>query len=98
MVALVRVGPQGRWVGAALLLLVATFGLVQGVWAAWLFLIVIAVGDIIVGVARWPDGGAAWTVAINGFMLVLLLPRSTRRFVRRGRPRLLARLGFGRLT
>jgi hypothetical protein len=97
LVALVREGPHGRWVGAALLLLVATFGLVQGIWAAWLFLLVIAVGDIIVGVANWPDGGAAWTIAINGFMLTLLLARSTRRHARRGRPRI-ARLGFGRLT
>jgi hypothetical protein len=98
LIALVREGPQGRWIGAALLLLIATFGLVQGVWAAWLFLMVIAVGDIIVGAAEWPQGRAAGTVAINGCMLALLLAGSTRRYARRGRPRILARLGSGRLT
>jgi hypothetical protein len=98
LAALVHEGPRGRWVGAGLLLLIATFGLVQGVWAAWLFLVVVAVADIVVGVLEWPDWPAAQIIALNGFMLALLLAPSTRRYVRRGRPRLLAKVGFGRLT
>jgi hypothetical protein len=36
---------------------------------------------------------AQWIIVINGIMLVLLLTRPTRRYARRGRPRVLARLG-----
>ena len=98
LIALVRDGPQGRWVGAALLFLVATFGLVQGIWAAWLFLVVIALGDIVLGLLKWPEWPAAPIIAVNGFMLVLLLAPSTRRYVRCGRPWLPPKPGFGRLT
>ena len=59
LVALVREGSQGRWLGGAFLLLLVTFGLLQGVWAAWAFLVFVAVGDIVVGVLRWPDWRAA---------------------------------------
>jgi hypothetical protein len=96
LVSLVRDGPHGRWVGAALLFLLITYGVVQGLWPAWVFLLVIAVGDILVGVANWPDPGAPVAIALNAFMLAVLLARSTRRYVRRGRPRILDRLGFGR--
>jgi hypothetical protein len=96
LVSLVRDGPHGRWVGAALLFLVVTYGLVRGLWPAWVLLLVVAVGDILVGFANWPDRGAPATIALNAFMLALLLAESTRRYARRGRPRILDRLGFGR--
>jgi len=96
LVSLVRDGPHGRWVGAALLFLLITYGVVQGLWPAWVFLLVIAVGDILVGVANRPDRGAPVTITLNAFMLALLLAGSTRRYACRGRPRILDRLGFGR--
>jgi hypothetical protein len=97
LVALVREGSQGRWLGGAFLLLLVTFGLLQGVWAAWAFLVFVAVGDIVVGVVRFPDWRAASIAAVNGLMLILLLARSTRQYAGRGRPRLLGRIGFGEL-
>jgi hypothetical protein len=97
LVALVYEGPQGRWLGAAFLLLLVTFGLLQGLWAAWVFLIFVASGDIVVGVLRWPDWRAASIVAVNGLMLILLLARSTRRYAGRGRPRMLRLIGLGEL-
>jgi hypothetical protein len=57
------------------------------VWLAWLFLTVVAVGDVMLALLQWP----AWwieIVLINGTMLALLLSRPTRRHARRGRPRL----------
>ena len=92
MVALVHEGPHERLIGGGLLLLIATFGLVRGVWLSWLFLTLIAAGDVIIGVYKWPDWPATWIIAINGVMLALLLARPTRRYARRGRPRAFARL------
>ena len=97
LVALVVEGPHDRLLGGGLLLLIVTLGLVRGVWAAWLFLVVVAVSGIVAGF-DWPTWrGAAEIVAVNALMLVLLLASSTRRFTRRGRPRFLGRLGSRRL-
>jgi hypothetical protein len=93
VVALVREGPHGRLVAGGLLLLIVTLGLVQGVWLSWLLLTALAVGDVLVGVSKWPEWPANWIIVINGIMLALLLTRPTRRYARRGRPRVLARLG-----
>jgi hypothetical protein len=93
MVALLREGPHERLIAGGLLLLILTFGLVQGVWLSWLFLTAFAAGDVILGLSRWPVWTAKWIIVINGIMLVLLLTRPTRRYARRGRPRVLARLG-----
>ena len=98
LVSLVHEGPHERLIYGGLLLLAATFGLLQGLWVSWLFLVFIALGDLIVGLYRWPDGPAAATIATNGVMLALLLAGSTRRYTRRGRPRALRKLGFDRPT
>lgn len=93
VVALILDGPHERLIAGGLLLLIATFGLVRGVWLAWLFLTALAAGDVIIGVFKWPAWLATWTIVINGIMLALLLTRPTRRYARRGRPRVLARIG-----
>ena len=74
---------DGWLVGGGLLLLVASFGLWRGVWFAWLFLMVVAVGDLVGALFMWPAWG---TLIVNGAMLALLLAPPTRRHVRRGRP------------
>jgi membrane protein implicated in regulation of membrane protease activity len=92
LVSLVREGPHERLIYGALVLLVASFGLVRGFWLSWLFLTAIAAVGVIRGVFKpeWP-----WTsiIVINGIMLALLLARPTRRYAHRGRPRVFARLG-----
>jgi hypothetical protein len=93
VVSLIREGPHERLVTGGLLLLIVTFGLIQGVWLSWLFLTALAAGEVILGVSKWPEWPAAWIIVINGIMLALLLTRPTRRYARRGRPRVLARLG-----
>ena len=93
VVSLVREGPHERLVAGGLLLLIVTFGLVGGVWLSWLFLTALAVGDMIIGVFKWPGWPATWIIVINGIMLALLLTRPTRRYARRGRPRVFAKLG-----
>jgi hypothetical protein len=96
--SLVAEGPHDRLLAGGIVLLIVTFGLVYGVWAAWLFLVVVAVSGIVLGL-DWPTWrGAAEIVAVNAIMLVLLLAPTTRRFTRRGRPRFLGKLGSGRLT
>jgi hypothetical protein len=87
VVALVHEGLHRRLLGGGLVLILASFGLARGIWLAWLFLAVLATGDIMVALLQWP---ASWlvTVSINGTMLVLLLSRPTRRHARRGRPSL----------
>ena len=96
--SLVVEGPHGRLLGGGLVLLTVTYALVRGVWAAWVFLVVVAVSGMVAGF-NWPTWrGAAEIVAVNALMLVLLLAPPTRRFTRRGRPRFLAKLGSGRLT
>jgi hypothetical protein len=86
VVSLVREGPHQRFVYGALVLLVASFGLVLGVWLSWLFLTAVAAVGVIGGLFRpeWP-----WTsiIVVNGVMLALLLARPSRRYARRGRPR-----------
>jgi hypothetical protein len=67
------------------LLVVASFGLLRGVWFTWLFLTALAAADLGYALFTWP---AWWTVLVNGTMLALLLSRPTRRYARRGRPRL----------
>jgi hypothetical protein len=59
----------------------------------WLFLAAVAAGDVIIGVYKWPEWPATWIIVINGMMLALLLARPSRRYARRGRPRVFARLG-----
>jgi hypothetical protein len=93
VVALVREGPHERLIAGGLLLLIVTFGLVGGVWLSWLFLTALAAGDVLIGVFKWPDWPAMWIIVINGIMLALLVTRPTRRYARRGRPRVLAKLG-----
>jgi hypothetical protein len=98
LVSLVVEGPRDRLLAGGLVLLIVTYGLVRGVWAAWLFLVVVAVSGIAAGL-DWPTWrGAAEIVAVNAILLVFLLAPSTRRFTRRGRPRFLAWLGSGQLT
>jgi hypothetical protein len=95
VVSLSREGPHERLLGGALVLMLATFALLQGLWVAWLFLTAVAVGDMIIGLLDWPSWTATSTIVINGVMLALLVAGPTRRYARRGRPRALARLGFG---
>jgi membrane protein implicated in regulation of membrane protease activity len=90
VVALAREGPHQKLIGGGLVLLILTVALVRGVWLSWLALTAIAVGDVIVGVLKWPGWAATSIVVINGIMLALLLTRATRRHARRGRPRFLA--------
>ena len=94
LIALVHEGANQRLVGGALVLLLATYGLVRGVWLSWVFLTAVAAGNAFIGFVRWPAWPqAAYIVVINGVMLALLLNWPTWRHARRGRPRLLARLG-----
>jgi hypothetical protein len=86
LVTLVREGPHERLLYGGLMLGLASFGLVRGVWLAWLFLAVLAAGDLVVLLLHWPAGWIV-SVLINGTMLDLLLTRPTRRHARRG-PRL----------
>ena len=74
---------RGLLIGGPVLVL-ASFGLVRGIWFAWLFLTAVAAGDLVYAALTWP---AWWTAAISGIMLALLLARPTRRYARRGRPR-----------
>src|SRR5918994_6877644 len=94
LIALVQEGPNQRLVGGALVLTVATYGLVRGWWLAWAFLTAVSAGNAVVGALEWPAWpGATWIVLVNGIMLALLLNWPTWRHMQRGRPRLLARLG-----
>jgi hypothetical protein len=79
----------GLFVGGPLLIL-ASVGLLEGFWLAWLFLTLVSVGSLVGVPFMWP---AWWTVVINGLLLALLLARHTRRYARRGRPGVFARLG-----
>jgi hypothetical protein len=87
VVSFVHDGAHERLVYGGLVLVLASFGLVRGVWLAWLFLTVVAAGDVALALLHWP----AWWIAvvlINGTMLALLLARPTRQHAWRGRPRL----------
>ena len=84
LAALLLVGKRDAWlVGGGLVLLAASSGLVAGIWPAWLFLTVVATGDLLSALFRWPGW---WTVLINGTMLILLLAPPTRRHAIRWRP------------
>jgi hypothetical protein len=92
LVALLVMGGLDGWLlGGGLVLLVALLGLVRGVWLAWLFLTVVAAGDLVAALFMWPAWG---TVLVNVPLLALLLLRPTRRYASRGRPRV--RESFGR--
>jgi hypothetical protein len=94
LIAVVWEGLSQRLVGGALVLVLATYGLLRGVWLSWAFLTAVAAGNAIVAFFQWPAWPQATYIAlINGVMLALLLNRPSWRHVRRGRPRLLARLG-----
>jgi hypothetical protein len=80
LLAILLVGrPDSYLVGGGLLLLVASLGLVRGIWFAWLFLTVVAVGDLVNAALTWPAWGA---LVVNGTLLILLVAPSTRRHVR----------------
>ena len=68
------------------LLVLATLGVVRGFWPAWAFLTLIALAHIVHALATGPTWWG--TVVLNAAMAVLLLAPSTRRHVRRGRPRI----------
>jgi hypothetical protein len=85
IVILVPRDPDSRVLGGALVLVLLTLGLWQGIWLAWLVLTVVTIGDLIVVLTR-PEW---WGVVVNGVLLTLLLVRPTRRYARRGRPRAL---------
>ena len=82
---LVAHGVDRTLLTGGLLLVVASFGLLQGVWFAWLLLTVVAAGDLVVALIRWPAWGP---LLVNATMLALLLSGPTRRYAGRGRPRL----------
>lgn len=83
LVDLLLFGRIDGWLfGGGLLLLLGSYGLVRGIWFAWLFLTVVAAGDLVIAAIRWP----AWEAAlVNGTLLALLVFPSTRRYVRRPR-------------
>jgi hypothetical protein len=83
LVSLLLFGLVDWWLfGGGALLLLASYGLVRGIWFAWLFLTVVAAGDLVIAAIRWP----AWSMAlVNGTMLLLLIAPSTLRYVRRPR-------------
>jgi lysylphosphatidylglycerol synthetase-like protein (DUF2156 family) len=70
-------------VGGEALLLIATTCVLARLWLAWIFLVFVAAGDIVVAFGNGPDW---WAAILNGVMLALLLLPSTRRYARRGRP------------
>jgi hypothetical protein len=81
-------GVDRRLVGGGALLLLASFGLVRGVWIAWLVLGVVAVGDSIASAFAGP----AWLpLAVNLILLALLGAPSTLRHI--APPRIFARQG-----
>jgi hypothetical protein len=84
LTALLLIGKRDAWlVGGGLVLLLASSGLVAGMWPAWLFLTLVAAADLLAALVRWPGW---WAVLINGTMLILLLARPTRRHAVRWRP------------
>jgi len=88
LVYLLLFGRVDGWLfGGGLLLLFASYALVRGIWFAWLFLTIVAVGDLVIAAIEWPAWG---TALVNGTLLALLVCPSTWRWVRRRR-RLLSR-------
>jgi hypothetical protein len=65
------------------LLLLGAIALVRGVWIAWLLLVGLHAGDLVVALTRWPEWS---TILVNGPLLALLLGRPTRRHAQRGHP------------
>jgi hypothetical protein len=81
LVYLLLFGRVDGWLfGGGLLLLLASFGLMRGIWFAWLLLTIVAAGDLVIAAIRWPAWGAA---LVNGTLLALLVFPSTLRHVRR---------------
>ena len=68
---------DGYLLGGGFLLLLASYGLVRGIWFAWLFLTALTVADLVDAALVWP---AWWTVLVNATLLVLLLAPPTRRY------------------
>ena len=62
-------------------LVLASIGLLQRIWPAWLFLVVVHVGSLVVATF-------IWAALLNAIMAILLVAPPTRRYARRGRPRL----------
>jgi hypothetical protein len=76
-------GP-GWWLFPALILALATVALMAGSQAAWIFLALVAAGDIVLvafGQTRHPTT----TFMLNAVVLGLLLAPSTRQWVRRAK-------------
>lgn len=85
LVSLLLFGRVDAWLfGGGAVLLLATFGVVRGVWFAWFFLVVVAVGDVLVTLASRSTWWASSAV-VNLALLLLLLAPDTRRHVRRSR-------------
>ena len=77
-------GLDREWLFGAPVLLLGTLGLWLGFWWAWLFLVVVAAGDVVLALLSWP----AWALfLVNATMLALLVAAPTRRHAVRGRPR-----------
>jgi membrane-bound ClpP family serine protease len=73
----------------ALLLLALSLGLILGSWVAWLVLIALEIGNLIVMVAEFTSSWW-WAVPLKALMVVLLGCATTRRHVRP--PRVFRRL------
>ena len=66
-----------RAFSGALILLAASIGLLLGFWLAWIFLVALHLGNLILVTTQWP----AWALgilALNASMVALLLSRPTR--------------------
>jgi hypothetical protein len=82
VILIVTLAPRDSHPGAriaAAILLIATAGLAAGIWFAWLFLVVIEAGNVLVILV---EGQPWWVVVVKLVMLALLLSRPTRRHVR----------------
>jgi hypothetical protein len=77
-------GVDSSAVGGVITLVVATLGLVVGIWFAWLFLTFVAAAHLILVPWMRP---LSWDLLLNGVMLALLLLRATRDHAIRWRPR-----------
>ena len=76
-------GEADAWLfGGGAVLLLATLGLMRGLWVAWLALLVVSIGDLLVTAASRPAWWA-WSAAVNLRLLLLLLAPDSRRHVRR---------------
>jgi membrane protein implicated in regulation of membrane protease activity len=88
VILMVTLAPRDTHPGAltaAAILLIASAGLAAGIWFAWLFLVVIEVGNLLVILAEGQPWWWSWVALVKLVMLALLLSRPTRRHLRRPR-------------